>query len=417
MGAVTDHSHMGQSAHPGRRTGWSSALVATALAAGGIGLTGCSSSVASATTALRGVLATTVIHTDGSTVPAAAGMHLDAGDVVRTGAGGRAELVTQDRVVYVGSRAAMQVLDGAHQQLRHGAAVVDAQRGPGLALQVAGLSVDVGGGSAVRAERSVTVRIGTLQGQVDVESPTGRHLTIDALHQAMVGADTLPDLTTPLQLTDDDGEARTVPDLVRDDQTLIGLARGMDSSGGSTARVVSAASLVRLVRKPLGTGRSERLLPAVIAAAGSTDGVHSRYADALRYRNAGGSWGVVAHLVGVSANNVVTALDAFERSHPGAGGASVAAVLQTANGGRTPTGPVGNGNGGGTPNGDGNGNGNGGQPSGSPTPSPSPSDSSLAGTVQDTVDRVLTLVPTPSPTKTGSTPKPIITLPGLPRLP
>src|SRR4051812_8446708 len=101
---------MGQRPHPGRRrfgrrgrglaVGVALSVDVTPL------LTGCSSSLSAASTTLRGVLAATVVHTDGSTGPATNGLELHPGDVIRTGDGGRAELVTRDRVVYVGSQAA-----------------------------------------------------------------------------------------------------------------------------------------------------------------------------------------------------------------------------------------------------------------------------------------------------------------------
>src|SRR3954454_21921013 len=134
---MPDHRHMGQSAHPGR-TRAAIAVVGVVVATT---ITGCSSSLASATTLLTAVNNASVVHADGSTAAAADGLRLRRGDVVRTGPGGRAELVTRARHVYLGSQAAVQVLDGEHQQLRHGAMVVDAQRGSGLSLNVAGLEV------------------------------------------------------------------------------------------------------------------------------------------------------------------------------------------------------------------------------------------------------------------------------------
>ena len=122
---------------------------------------------------------------------------------------------------------------------------------------MAGLAVAIPAGSAIRAERSVTVRVAALAGRADVTSAAGRTLTIDSLHQAMVGGDALPDNTTPLQLTDDDGEAHAVPDLVRDDETLNGLASGIDSTGPATARVV-ASSWHGPLSAPPGLGRAER---------------------------------------------------------------------------------------------------------------------------------------------------------------
>lgn len=417
---------MGQRVHPGRAGARGVALLAAAVTAALPLLTGCSTSVASAPTTLRGVLDASVVHADGSSRPAADGLTLRAGDVVRTGSTGRAELVTQNRVVYVGSQAAVQVVDGAHQVLRVGAVVADAQHGPGLDLQVASLDVNTPRGSAVRAERSVTSRIASLAGPTDVRSSAGRQLTIDALHQAIVGGDALPDAATPLRLTDDDGEAHAVPALVRDDETLNGLARGIDSTGPSTARVVAASWTGPALTAPRGVGRSERLLPAVIAATGSSAGARDRYTRAVDYRKAGGSWGVIAHLLGVGAQNVVSTLAAFERTQPPGQIGNVAAVLASAGVGNVGAGPGGTGGtagGGGSPgsgNGTGGGHGSGGP---SPTPSPSPSGAvgSVVGTVDDTVGEVLSLLPTPSPSPTrsaGSLPVPVpvpsVSLPLLP---
>jgi hypothetical protein len=380
-------------------------------------LTGCSSSVASATTSLRGVLAATVVHTDGSSRPAINGLALHPGDVVRTGDGGRAELVTQKRVVYVGSDAAIQVVDGLHQVLRAGAIVADAQAGPDLDLTVASLDVSVPAGSATRAERSVTSRIAALAGPTDVRSTAGRRLTIDVLHQAVVGGDALPDTTTPLRLTDDDGEAHAVPTLVRDDETLNGLARGMDSTGPSTARVITASADFTTQPAPSGVGRSERLLPAVIAATGSSSGAEQRYTRAVDYRKAGGSWGVIAHLLGVQARNVVATLAAFERTQPPGRIGSVSAVLASAgiapDGGGTHA-TDGTRRTGGSRQGSDTAD-NGGQPSGGPSPSPSPSSSGPVGTVLDTVNDtvgdVLSLLPKPTPSPTQAAHGPTLPVP------
>lgn len=379
------------------------------LAAGPF-LVGCGSSVASAPTTLRGVFAATVVHVDGRTVPAVNGLRLQADDVVRTGTGGRAELVTRDRVVYVGPQAAVQVTNGERQVLRHGAVVADAKRGPGLHIEAAGVDVNADSGSAVRVERSVITRVGALVGDAAVTSSAGRSVDVTALHQIMVSGDALPDAATPLRLTDDDGEAHAVPDLVRDDRTLIGLARGIDSTGHSTENVVAAA-FYRPLTAPSGVGRSERVLPAVIAAAGSNDGLRSRYDDAVRYRKAGGSWAVVTRLVGVSANGVVDALAKFEATQPPGQIGSVAEILAAAGSG---TGGAhagsGNSSSNSTDNNDGN---NGPGDGGSPSPSPSPTPSGPVDQVVDTVQDVLKIIPTPGPS--ASLPLPEVT--SLPQLP
>jgi hypothetical protein len=416
---MAHHRHMGQTVHPGHRTGLAAMAAAAAALGGSLLVTGCSSSVAAATTTLHQPVAVTVVHRDGAVLPGVEGLKLQAGDVVRTGVGGRASLVTQSRTVYVGSQAGVQVIDGARQALRSGAVVVDAQHGPGLDMSVASLLVTAPGGSAVRAERSVTVRVGALAGSAQVSSSTGRQVTIPALHQTMVGGDALPDSSTPLRLTDDAGEARAVPDLVRDDRALTDLARGIDSTGNSTAKVVSA-SWHRPLTAPVGAGHSERVLPAVIAAAGPHDGALDRFRTAKHLRAAGGSWGVIARLVGVRASGVLAALAAFERGQPAGHVGSVREILAGFAAAGPGTRGATSGPGDGARDGDNggkNGNGPGGGPGGGgPTPSPSPTSSGLLGTVTDTVGEVISIVPTPSPTSTGllPDPEPSLTVPSLP---
>lgn len=403
---MADHRHMGQSAHPGRTR--------AAIAAVGVvvatTLTGCSGSLASATTVLTAVVHATVVHADGSTAAAVDGLRLRPGDVVRTGTGGRAELVTRARHVYLGSQASLQVLDGEHQQLRHGALVADAQHGAGLTLNVAGLDVSAPAGSALRAERSVTVRLGALAGAAHVVSATGRSLDLPELHQVVVGGDALPDRTTPLRLTDDDGESHAVPALVHDDQSLVGLARGIDGSGASTARVVTASWRGPSIHTPAGVARSEGVLPVVIAAAGPAADATHRYSSAVALRKAGGSWGVVAHLLGVGAARVVDELAALQRTQkPGTLGnaqqilAAIAAGARSSGGGAGGGAGSGDNGGGGGGSGGGNGGGGGGGDNPKPTPSPSSTQQPL-DTVSQTVGQVLSLVPTPTSSPTGLLP-------------
>src|SRR4051812_37297155 len=151
---------MGQIAHPGRR-----ALLAAGALVAGVALTGCGESVAAATTTLTGLVrggAVAVVHANGQQVAGVDGLRLHRGDVVRTGPGSRAVLVTRSRRVYEGADSAVQIIDGAAQSLRQGQVVVDAARGPGLRLSVAALTVETPAGSASRAERAVTLRVGTL---------------------------------------------------------------------------------------------------------------------------------------------------------------------------------------------------------------------------------------------------------------
>jgi hypothetical protein len=404
---------MGQTAHPGRPAGrlprrrLAPAVALLALLGAGPLLSGCGSPLTSATTTLAGAVDALVVHPDGNTVGGVDGLKLRRGDVVRTGPHGRAELHTRGRVVYTGSQSSVQVVNGAVESLRHGAVVVDAQRGPGVTLQVASLSVAAPAGTAMRAERDATTRIGALAGNPTVDSDTGRQLRLSALSQVVVGGDALPNSTqdTPLRLTDDDGEARAVPTLVRDDLALDALAAGVDSTGAQTYRVVTAAWHQSLDPLPQGVGRSEQVLPLVIAAAATGSTPDARYKNAVGLRTAGGSWGVVAHLLGTDSAAVLAALQAFERGAATGQVGTVPAALSFVADAVHP-GASGNSGGGGTtpqvrPS-----------PGSSPTPGRTPAPSQSPNPVSSTLDKVLSLVPTPLPTVTSLLPS--VQVPQLP---
>ena len=125
-------------------------------------------------------------------MPARDGQRVPNGAVVRTGRTGSVELLTRGRVVYVGHSAAVAVVNGAHQQLRTGAAVFDAQHGPGIRLDLAGDVVAIPDGSATEAMRSVTVEVGALAGPSQITSANARRLTVPPLAQAMINAAALP---------------------------------------------------------------------------------------------------------------------------------------------------------------------------------------------------------------------------------
>lgn len=374
-------------------------------------LTGCGAPLAAAATSLRGVLDAQVVDAAGTVRPAFDGLTLRRGDVVRTGAAGRAELVTRQRVVYVGSQASVEVLDGARQQLRRGAVVVDAQHGAGLDLTVGSLDVATPAGSAVRAERAVTSRVGTLAGTARVDSDTGRALTLPPLSQVVAGGDALPAAATPLRLTDDDGEARAVPSLVRDDVALDGLARGIDTTGTGAAHAVTASWPGPVSGVPTGVARSEQVLPMLLAAARPTDRA-ARYTRAVALRAAGGSWGVVARLLGTNAAAALAGLSRAEAASTGGGsaaGPAGAAVVAAGTGGALDALPGGSGGGRHPRAGGGSA---GGGPSTTPTPTPTQDPvGSLVSTAQNTVDDLLSLVPLPTgsarPAQVPAAPTPI----------
>ena len=403
---MADHSHMGQTAHPGRPNRAVAGRVALTGAAclASTFLVGCGSSLASSPTTLQDAYSVQVVHPNGAVVTGVSGLRLHNGDVVRTASGGRAELRTRSRVVYLDSDAAVAIVNGARQDLRHGAVVVDAKSGPGLYLQVGDLAVSTPHGAAVRAERAVTVRVGTLVGAASLTTDTGRQMSVPALAQVMAGGVALPDDATPLHLTDDNGEAHAAPALVRDDLALDALAAGIDATGSSTALTVASAWHGDVAAAPAGIARSETVLPIVIAAAGHPDDPQARYRQAVALRSGGGSWGVVAHRLGTDSAAVLAALDAFEHgASTGQVGtvptalAFIAAVGRSGNTallGSSPSGSVAHHGGTGS----------------SPTPKPSPTSTSpvdtVVGKVTDTIDKVLKVLPTPTATPVGVAPAP-----------
>ena len=418
---MPDHSHMGQTARSGHAP---AGIAARVMLIGAVGaastvLVGCGGSLASTPTTLQDAYAVQVVHADGSVVTGVSGLRLHGGDVVRTAPGGRAELRTRSRTVYVESDAAVAIVNGARQDLRHGAVVVDADSGPGLALQVGDLAVSAPHGTAVRAERALTVRIGTLVGSAHLTTSTGRAMSVPALAQVMVAGVALPDSATPLHLTDDNGEAHAAPSLVRDDLALDSLAAGIDATGSSTASTVAAAWQGGVDAAPAGIARSESVLPIVIAAAGHAKDAQARYQQAVSLRSGGGSWGVVAHRLGTDSAAVLVALDAFEhRASTGQVGTVPAALAYIAAVGRSgdtsllASGPAQSGGLGHR--------GSGSAPSPKPSASPSSPTDTVVGTVTDTIDKVLKVLPTPTAAPAPSTsPTPVVPLPtvSLPALP
>jgi len=422
---MPDHSHMGQMAHPGlaRAGGMGrAALIGVGCLASTV-LVGCGGSVASSPTTLQDAYSVQVVHPDGSVVTGVSGLRLHNGDVVRTAAGGRAELRTRSRAVYLVSDTAVQIVNGARQDLRHGSVVADAGSGPGLALQVGDLKVDAPHGTAVRAERSVMVRVGTLIGTARLSTDTGRATSVPALSQVMVAGAALPDAPSPLHLTDDNAEAHAAPSLVRDDLALDSLAAGIDATGSSTAQTVASAWHGAVDSAPAGVARSENVLPIVIATAGHAKEAQDRYREAVTLRTSGGSWGVVAHQLGTDSAAVLLALDAFEhRASTGQVGTVPAALAYIAAIGRSgnpsllgsvPTQSGGSGSRRG---------GSGSSPSPKPSASPTSPADTVVGTVTDTIDKVLKVLPTatatpssaPAPSASPILPIPKVSLPTLP---
>lgn len=399
------------------------AVVLVAAVDTGLVLTHGDGPVGKATTTLAAAHDATLVAPDGASSPARAGERVPVGDVVRTGRSGSAQLATRGRAVYLGASAVLAVIDGDHQQLRTGRVVIDALHGPGLQLALAGDQVVVPAASATEAQRSVSVRVGSLSGPAQAIGASAQRLTIRGLAQAVIDGDALPSTTTPLHLNDDAGEAAAVPALVNDDLALNELADGINSSGRSTAGAIETAWTGSTSRLPRSSASSERVLPMVIADAAHGDGsAQSRYDRIVRWRRAGGSWGVVAALLNTDAGAVEAVFDTLQHHQPGGqiGTVSVKALAnapvsgvrpahKASSGSRTGSGSTGTGGSGTShpsspPAGSGGGH-HGGSPTPSPTPTPDPV-KSVVGSVTGVLGTVVGLLPVKVPTKPLPLPTP-----------
>jgi hypothetical protein len=354
-----------------------------------------STPVANAETVLGVVKDTKVVSSSGSTRTAAAGDRLFRGDVIMTGPQGSAQVITKQRTTFLAGQGALVVVNGARQQLRAGTAVVDALDGPVLDLDLsgAGTLVRIPRGSAVEAVRGASTRVGALEGPAALTSSIGRRLALPELSQVVLSGDAVPGATTPLHLSDSAEEARVVPRLVADDIALKTLARGIDTTGRSTARIVVASWTGITAPVPNRVNRSERVLPVLIADSTRGGSAQQRYNNAVAWRAQGGSWGVVLHLLSGRASEVEATLAALQKQgqSPGqigtvapptvisAAGDNPPTVFQT-----PPTGADGNNPRGSGPT----------QPGGSAASAPP--DNLLGGlvtTVQSVIDGVLGLLP------------------------
>lgn len=384
------------------RGGLSIAVIAVGVV---VAVTRGSSPIANATTILRDPRDASVRTAAGASHVAMDGEAITAGEVVMTGSQGFADLDTRGRHVLLSAGAALEVVDGEHQQLKTGTAVVDARNGAGLLLELAGDTVSIPDGSATEASRGVSVRVGSLVGPASITSTTGRRLTVPRLYQALLNGDALPSSTAPLHLTDSNNEVQVIPHIVADDLALKTLARGIDTTGRSTAQIIQSSWTG--VRQPIpdSHSRSERVLPVLIADATKGGNQQQRYNDAVSWRAEGGSWGVVLHLLNGVASQVESTLASLQHAGQPAGQVGTVGAVGVVTGPTvSPTHPVGPIIGGGTT---------------LPTPSSTPGTTStppatppnvlggLVSTLQSVIDGVLNLLPhDPPPGTTTSTPNP-----------
>jgi hypothetical protein len=327
---------------------------------------------------------------DGSNHPAVEGEVLPRGAELHTGQGGGAQLTTAGRRVYLGALSTLVVQDGIREELTRGLAMVDARNGAHLDLTTPAGRVSTPGGAVSRVEEGMLTRVVAYDGTVTLHL-VGRAAStaVPALHQLKVQPQSLPQRTTPLQLTPGDVWERTVAaDLVSADEELNGLADGLALQEGAAYLATVPASFRSGPIPALGTARGEEALTfAVAAAAGVKDPLTKVRAD----RGDLGSWGVVAALVKAPVTEVSDALSRALAPTTDASGPTTVNAGPTVNlPGAVPT----------TNPSPGTSPGPGTRPTSRPTSAPTsrPTTSPSPGVVATVVDTVTSLIsPTPSP--------------------
>jgi len=362
------------------------ALVVTAV---GVRLWSADGDLRDADVVLRAGNGVTVTLPGGVVRSAVDGESLPRGAVVATGPGATATLDVRDRLIVLAPDTTVGVPDGSAADLRRGSILVDRRRGPDVSVTAGAVVLDEVDEGAVRVDRGFSVRVSVFSGAVRART-SDRELEIPRLYQAAVAGRALPDRPTPLRLTGDDWEQRVIPAVTSADAELSQLARGIDQdrrlTDSTQVQLLPAAYRGALFELPTGAGRSEALLPVAIGLAVDDGSV----GDARRLRSAGGSWGVVAALVGARTADVSARLSELlagpgeqQRGEPVVGGPTGSddnGPQPTTSSGPRPT-PTS-----GRPS-----------PTRSPSASPSPSPSS-----SDALSPIRDLLPSASPSSTAS---------------
>jgi hypothetical protein len=298
-----------------RPQGWHGVLAAglTVFTAASVVLVTHTADPASADTYVTSVRNAVIRLANGTEQIAQIGAVLPRGAQLRTGQEGGAELSTAGRNVYVGALSTVDVLDGVRQSLSRGQLMVDSRKGPRLQLATDAGAVVARAGALVRVERRAFVlRLGVFSGSADITASGRRAITpVAALHQVQVNYGAPAGAVKPLALTDDRWETLLVGDLVSADQDLNHLAASLGGNDGK-AFLTAAPVAFRVPAAAPGPALGEQVLEVALAqaatkgpggAAATLSFVQTAYAD-------GGSWGVVAALVGARVTAVSALLDA-----------------------------------------------------------------------------------------------------------
>ncbi len=346
---------------------------------------------ADAETVVTGASRALVVLPSGAQHAAVVGERLPSGAVLRTAEDGGARLTAAGRDVYVGALSTVRVIDGVHQGLERGQVMVDSRDGAQLTLDVDGGRVVVAQDTLARVERARALRVGVFSGAAAV-GVTDRQVTtkVPALRQVTQQYAALPSAPTALFLVKDEWERRLAADLTSNDDQLERLYEGLQGPDGSVVLASARTELLEAVTDNTATtDQGERALSIALAQVGLVASPVANLGVVRATRTEGGSWGVVAAIVRASVNDVTGALSGSLDTPD----EPVQAV------GQPTAGPL--------------------QPGTSPTPAPTdvvptqappssrpptsappttPPPSTPPGTVEQLIDTITSLLPTPLPT-------------------
>lgn len=309
-----------------RQSGRHGAATVAAVMVGGACLVGCGHHDSDAVTTVRGVTGVMITDPGGQRHPARDGEHLVVGDVVGT-SGSATELDTGGRVTTLARSSTLRLLGRSSYELGTGSLVVNHRHGPGVQVHAAAVTVDDVGRTAVRITRGFSVLVAVYDGDDARVAAGQRRSRVPALHQVEVPGSALPNASDPLRLHDDVLDTAAAPDLVAVDRALAVRAGGLDGPGGQVVAVSLPAVFHRLLPASSGpvpdasTGPlSEWVLPVGIASAARRGAPVGTYRDVRALRADGGSWGVLAALVGAPLDSVENAITAVVDAGGASGG-------------------------------------------------------------------------------------------------
>jgi len=327
------------------------AALATAVVLGcAAGLGACGPQRGDAVTVLTAASGAFVADPAGVEHPALEGERLRAGERVRSTTG-RPVLGTGGRRTTLAPASALVLTAPSEYALSFGALVLDRRRGPAVVLHAGQVQISELGRTAVRVERGFSVRVAVYGGGGAAVRVAARGRALPALSEVIIPGASLPAQPAPLALRDDLLDVVADPPLVADDVALRRRADGLDGPGGAVVATGLRAALPRVLPAALvapngSAALSERVLPVAIATSARGSRPAQAYDTVRSIRSAGGSWGVIAALVGAPLGAVEGAITALADAVPAPAGADPAGAAAAA-AGATPGAPAGAANAGG----------------------------------------------------------------------